>query len=455
MKKSTLIAVAVFSVLAATFLATRERQVNVGVHKLELAPVSAEALTELTFGTLTVRLENGAWTVGAGDKRYPADEGQVKAAQQALAELKADDFVSERPEKHAELEVDASKGLVVKASTATGVVRELVLGKASRSGGAYLREAKSNAIFATSGGLPYLARRDLTAWRRKSIATAKVEELKRVTLTPPTGSAWSLVSDAGDWKLEADVVKDYRFDPTAAQRVVGQLANLSAQDFSEAPVEAPLTVVKAELEGGKSLTLRLGAKRPDGTFALSVEGDAQTYLLPGWQAEQLLKDPEGLRDLRLMHFDVAQVERISLVSPGKKTVVAKEGESWKVVEPKVAPQFDPQQVTVQLGRLAALRGVKPVRDVAEPKAIVLVELTSKGGAVAHLRLSDGYAKGDDGLLFAINGPDRSWLEDGVDLFKRPAPLPQFKGGAGMQGLDQLPPEIRAQLEAQLRQQQPP
>lgn len=458
MQKPTLIAVSIFGVLALAFIATRERQVTVGVHKLELAPVSADALVELSFGPVVLRAEGGTWTVGSGDQRFPADEGMAKAAQQALAELKADDFVSDRPEKHAELEVDEAKGLPVKGSTTAGVVRSLVLGKASRSGGAYVREAKSNVVFALNGTLPSLARRDLTSWRKRAITTAKADEVSRVTVTPPSGAPWSLASEAGSWKLETAMPKDYRFDPAAAQRLVGQLAGLSAQDFPTGPLEEPSTTFTLELKGGKSVGLRLGAKRPDGTRMLVVDGDAQPYLLPSWQAERLVGDPEELRDLRLLHFAPAQVTRLSLVSAGKKTVVSKEGESWKVLEPKALPagfDFDPQQVTAQLSRLASLHGQKLVRDVPEAKAglgrpAVEVELALEGGATQRVRFgTEPYAKSEDGLTFTATAQDKSWLESGVELFKRPPPRPS----GGMQGLDQLPPEIRAQLEAQLRQQQ--
>lgn len=444
MKRSTVIAVAVFGTLALLFIATRERQVAVGVQKLHVSPVLADAITEMSFGPIVLKSESGGWTVGNSDKRYPADEGQVRAAAQGLAELKAEDFVTDRTEKHADLEVDGAKGVTVTASTASGVVRELVLGKASRSGGAYVREVKSNAVFTHNGNLPSLAKRDLTSWRRKSIVTFKLDEVSRVTF-----GAWSLVSDSGTWKLEGETASDYRFDAAGAHQLVNQLANLSAQDFLEGAVDGPVRQVKAELKDGKSLTLRLGAKRPDGTYALSVEGDAQTYLLPGWQAEQLLKDPEGLRDLRLLRFDPSQVERFSLVANGKKTIVAKEGEAWELVEPKTAPEFDAQQVGPQLARLASMRGLKLVRDLVEPKSSIQLELRLKGGATQRLRLSDNHAKGDDGLVYTVNAGDKAWLETGEAIFKRPPPPPS----GGIQGLDQLPPELRQQLEAQLRQQQ--
>ena len=50
MNRSTLIALGVFAALGLAFLATREREVKVGVHKLELQPVNSDSLVELQFG---------------------------------------------------------------------------------------------------------------------------------------------------------------------------------------------------------------------------------------------------------------------------------------------------------------------------------------------------------------------------------------------------------------------
>lgn len=456
MKKSTLIAVAVFAVLALTFWATREKQVNVGVRKLTFAPLNADSVVAVEMGAVSLRLDGTQWKVNS----FPADEAQVKALVQALADLKADDFVTERTEKHAELEVDEAKGLTVKASTSTGVVRDVVLGKASKSGGTYLRDAKSNEVFVTRGGLASLARRGVAAWRKKSITTAKADEIAAVKVSVANGNPYTL--EAGGEKLtNALLSKDYRFDSEAGKRMVAQLAALTAQDFEEGePKEQLNSTLELATKDGKTLALHVGEKRADGTSALRVDGDAQTYLLPSWQAELLLKDVEGYRDMRLLTFEPSQVSRLTVTSPGKKTVVQKEGEVWKLVEPSTAAEFDAEQVARLVSRLASLRGLRVVRDVAEGKtglaaAPVQVEVMLPGGP-QRLRLSasgpnasEVYAKGTDGLVYALGSQDKASFEKGAEMFKRPPPPPSFNGA---QGLDQLPPEIRRQLEAQLRAQ---
>jgi Domain of unknown function (DUF4340) len=473
MNKSTLIALAVFGVLGLAWVATREPQVNVGMHKATFSPVAADSITSIEVGgpnPVSLRLENGAWTVGAGaaEKRYPADEAQVKGLTQALADLKADDFVTERAEKHAELEVDPAKGLSVQASSATGVVREFTLGKASKSGGAYLRAGNSNEVYVTIGGLPYQVRRNVTAWRKKSITTAKADDVTALSVSLENGARFGLKLEGTAFTLEPGAVgKDFKFDPVAAQRLVGQLTSLSAQEFGDDAAEVVPNVFELSTKDGKKVSVRLGAKHPDGTFPARVDGDAQTYLLPGYQAEVLLKGIEGLRDMRLLRVDeVALVERLTVSAGGKKTVAQKDGGSWKIVEPKSLPagfDFDASQVDRQVSVLTNLRGLKVVRDVPEANvgvSAVTVAVELKGGAIKHVAFgsatstaSEVYAKADDGMLYAAPASDKAQFERGLELFKRPPPPPSFNGMQGIQGLEQLPPEVRKQLEAQLRAQQ--
>jgi hypothetical protein len=462
MKTSTKIALAAFAVLTVIFFATRESQVKVGLHQLVFSKVGADAITSIELGgpnPLSLKADNGVWNVIEKEKRYVADEAQVKAILQSLAELKASDFVTERAEKHAELEVDSTKGLTVKASTDSGVVRDFILGKASKSGGAYLRDPKSNEVFVVTGSLPWQVRSTLTQWRKKSIPLPKLDDVSKVTVATQDNS-YVLGLEGTAWKISAQTAKDYTFDEKAAKQLVSQAVSLSAQDFAEGDIETTTTVT-LETKEGKSHILRFGAKKTEGTYPLRVEGDPQTYLIAGWSAEQILKSPEDLRDTTLLRFDAAEVEQLTVTAAGKKVTVAKDQTSWKLVEPKTAPEFEGTQVDALLTRIQALRGLKVVRDVADAKAgisspSVQIQLNLKGGKSSAVRFGSGgpsegqvYVKGADGLLYSINAGEKASFEKGVELFKKPPPPPSF-GGA--QGLDQLPPEIRRQLEAQLRQQ---
>lgn len=454
MTRNTLIALAVFGALGLVYAVTREPQVAVGIKKLKPAPVKAEELVSLQVGALSLVKEGDAWKVSRDGKTYAADPNEVRAFTQALADFKSDDFVTDKAEKQAELEVDATKGLAIKASTATGPARELVLGKTSKNGGAYVRPAGSNDVFVASGSLGWLARKELSQWRQKRIDLAKREDLEKVTLQPTDGAPVVLNVTGTDVSLEGTAEPGYRFDSAAATRLVSQVTSLTAQDFSEEAVTPAFTVTLG-LKGGATRTISLGAKRPDGSVPVRVDGDAQTYVLSSWIAEQVQKDREGLRNLSLLTTAPADVTRVSLTSGGKRVVLEKKSDAWTVVEPKTLPagfEFDPAMVERQLFQLVGLRGTKVAREITISKPAATLELTLQSGQKHQLvvgpKLESGevHARGTDAFAMVAPGTVLSTLERGLELFKKlPPPAP-------MQGLEQLPPQLRAQLEAQLRQQ---
>jgi hypothetical protein len=92
-------------------------------------------------------------------------------------------------------------------------------------------------------------------------------------------------------------------------------------------------------------------------------------------------------------------------------------------------------------------------------------LTLEGGA--HQSLAFGkeaksdkgkevYVKGSaDTFTYAISDSQRSRFDSGVEMFKKLPPPPPNMAGGGMRGLESLPPDVRAKIEAQLRQQPHP
>lgn len=234
-----------------------------------------------------------------------------------------------------------------------------------------------------------------------------------------------------------------------------------AQDFLSSPADySDAHGFGLTLKSGKSVVVILGAtKREDGTFPLKVEGDAQEYAVPSYVAEQLDDGLAGLRDLSLMNFDVSKATKLSITSGSSKTVAVKDGESWKLVEPKAAPAgvtFDPQQVVAQLNRLRNARAAKAVEKAALGAASVTVEAIVENKPVTLVfgaetgSNAEVYVRGNaDTLVYVATGADKSSWTTGAQLFNKPAPPPDF---GNMQGLEQLPPDIRAKLMEQLKQQ---
>jgi len=159
MKRGTLIALGAFAILLGLVLATRERQVSVGVRKLELPQVDPAQFTalELTGArNITLRKEGTGWIVLDPSKpgaKFKADDGVVSGALSALGEVKNPDFITDRAERLAEYELDDAKGLKLKALPASGPAVEVVIGKAAKNGGVYVRKPGSNDVFAHQGRL--------------------------------------------------------------------------------------------------------------------------------------------------------------------------------------------------------------------------------------------------------------------------------------------------------------
>ncbi len=471
MNKPTLAALGAFVVLLLAFFATREKEVSVGVQKFDAPSLSTAAIESIVVsGPNVAKLERSAngWTVSDPSKpdvKFQADDPQVQSLLTALVEFKAPDFVTENDAKHAEYEVDAAKGTTV-ATTASGKTFTIVLGKSSKSGGAYVRKADGKAVFASPSPVSGMVKRDVGAWRKKSITTATLADVTQVDVARADGETFTLkAGEGGAWTLASGAPAGFRFDANVGQRLVTQLTSLQAQGFLAADADfAKAHLFTLTLKDGKTVKISLAStKRDDGTFALKVDGDAQQYAVASWVAEQLETKIEGLRDLSLLSFDPSKATKLTITVAGKKTIAALEGGAWKLVEPKTAPagvEFDGNQVVAQLNRLRGLRASKVVEvpvakaGLATPSALVEAVVDGKPvqvrfGADTGSN-SEVYVKGAiDDAVYAIAGSEKATWSTGAQLFNKPPPPPNM---GQMQGLDQLPPEIRQKLMEQLRQQ---
>jgi len=405
---------------------------------------------------------------------------------EALGEVKNPDFLTDRAERLSAYEVDEAKGLKLKVVQGQGPAVELVLGKSSKNGGVYLRKADSNDIFAHQGRLDWTVRKDVKDWRKRQMVALKGEELSQLVLRSKEGESVTLKAGAnpGEWSLAegTQTPAGFRFSAQAAQQLAQQLSSLYAQDFLEGEAAAdaatglgePHDSVEAHLKDGKKVVVHLGrqpeAKDGSATVPARVEGDAQVYQLSQYVASQLRKRLGDFRDLSLFGFDPRKVTKLKLQARGKTVVVVKEEEGWKLTEPAKLPdgfEFEPLQVGTQLSWLRSLRATRTVEgQVTDGQAglasqAALVEVTVEGEPVQTLRLgkeAPGAASGGkelyarsslDALTYAVGEGVKARLAQGLELFKRRS-QPGIAEAGQVQGLESLPPDVRRQLEAQLR-----
>ena len=129
--------------------------------------------------------------------------------------------------------------------------------------------------------------------------------------------------------------------------------------------------------------------------------------------------------------------------------------------PKTAPaELGVAQIGSAVAAALRIKGARVVSDVADAIGKdPSITVTTKSGTqtVQFGKAVDGsndvLVKGADGLVYAVSSSLRGRYEKPVELFKKPpAPPPGMGGMGGMQGLESLPPDVRAKLEASLKQQ---
>jgi hypothetical protein len=119
-------------------------------------------------------------------------------------------------------------------------------------------------------------------------------------------------------------------------------------------------------------------------------------------------------------------------------------------------EFDATQVAAQLSKLQGLRALKLVPEkTALGAASTTVELLVDGKPVKLVFGADSggnvLVKGNaDELVYETTSAEKTFWSGGAAVFKTPPPPPSF-GNGNINGLDQLPPEIRKQLMEQLKQ----
>lgn len=428
-------------------------------------------------------------------KRYAVEQSQFDAVLDAIAEFSPGDRVSNKADKLKDFELDDAQATHIVVETDKGKVLDLLFGRAAKSGGTTVRQAGSNDVFVAKGRLGALVKKDLSQWRKKSVTGKKAEDFTAVTVANKDGSTFTTTStseavpppaDGADpatpppppkktWALTtpSTLPAGFRLDAQALSRLSASLASLRANDFADdvsdegSGFSAAHTVVTGTLADGGTVVLHLGNGDDKSRVYARVDGDTQVYLVPESSAKSLDKRLDDLRDTTLFGDGaprtVDDVVAASFVSGKDKVSIKKAADgTWAVLEPKKAPaEFDVAQAGNVVAAALRLKGTRVLHDVADAGGTdPAIALTFGDGTTKAVRFgalkegeTEAKAKGADGLVYAVSAGIRARYAKPVELFKTPPAPPQGMGGmGGMQGLESLPPDVRAKLEASMRQQ---
>ena len=469
MKKGMLIAVGAAVVLLALILVFVQKEASTetppgteAASSRSLPSFDPARVTGLELSgarKATLQREGTGWTVwdpAQPEARFPADTAAVKNALESLARVSGAKFVTQETDRYMDFWMDSARGQKVRVLQEGAPPLEWVLGKDGAStGGTYVRTGAAPDVFEHPVLLGWLWRRRSMDWRDARLTRLEATDITRLVLRVGDEAPVTLTSDGapGGWRLEegTQVPDGFRFNPAVVERLAQDLAAAEVEDLlvGEPATQAAQSLsgardtVEARLKDGKTVALHLG--RPSTPTSLDpipvqLEGDARVFTLNGTDALRLRKRLTDLRDLRLLAFDTAKVNRLLLQVGDTRMVVAKEGAGWALVEPKPAPanfQFDGSQVEgllVWLQRLEATRLVDaqvPDAQAGLAQSVVLVELSGEGIPTQTLRLgnpvkaderlvSEVYAQGSrDGFTYAVDDSAQAWLAQGTALVKAP------------------------------------
>lgn len=499
LSKYALLSMVVFGGLAALTVVDlgANRNISVGVREMTLPTIDRENISKVDIAgkfKAILTKEGEAWMTAnpdSADKKFPADQAAVTRMLDAVKTLEAGAFISARADKHEELEVNDEKGTKVTFTDAAGKALSIYLGGYAKGGGNYLRLADSDEVFVGKGTVANTVRKNADQWRNKRLFDFAVADMTKVSMTPAGGTPYALISkkemtgegeaakETQSWTLADMSVlpANFRLDTSALGRIPQSLSTLSAAEFVDDAKGADVTgldgtAMRIAIEAnGKASTLLIG-KEEEGKRYAQVEGNPQIVRLSSYVAKNVSKKLADLRDLTILGAGPENISRVTWTAAGLSAELSKVDGAWQFkTNEKDAPPFDASTVPGKLRELTALRAARHIGMTGSVNAPMAKTLTidvafddgttkqMKFGALTPKGKKDEFknqvfAKVSDGHIYGVAKFQKDKQKKPGSLFKTPPPPPQGGGmggmGGGMGDLSKLPPELRKQIEAQMK-----
>jgi hypothetical protein len=243
------------------------------------------------------------------------------------------------------------------------------------------------------------------------------EKQEHTTLEKASPTEWR-VKQPGDWKADQSGVKQLLdalgklgFADTVTENVEKQ-AELGVADGKGAHI-----VVKDA--GGKTLADLLIGKSVGGFTMVRVAGHKEVWQATGLFPYTIAREPKAWRDHTVFDFALADVEKLTVESPGQKLVLEKlpadkdkPGDNqWKIVEsegaaPKTADALDAHQANASAQGMSNLHAADFADDKKKEDVIgkgQALTLTAMAKGQAHT-LYIGEQKGDDLYVATAESP---------------------------------------------------
>ena len=333
-------------------------------------------------------------------------------------------------------------------------------------------------MFIGKGALAGAIGRDADGFRERSLVPGlKADAIKALVIRPQENPEYTVekatANGTTQWNLGAGTTlpANFRVDHDALGRLAQAFAGLKASDFADdvAPAAAGIGTqgaVIATADDGSTVEVLFGSLDDKKRRYAQVKGAKQIYLVTAFARDGLLKPATAHRDLSLFDVDATAVTKARFTTGTNVVEVAKVDGAWVMNSPKTLPpdfEFDAAGVEGKLAGVVRLKASEVAPTETAPTTGTEVQLfttdETPAATVVLGALQEGADQSAKALVstsfdtnvYKMASYQAKRYADALSLFKkveRP-PMPPT-GAGGIQGLENLPPEIRAQIEAQIR-----
>jgi hypothetical protein len=380
------------------------------VRETRLLVASEDQIERLELGvgaSLTLRREDGEWTMAEGGRERPADDEAVAEYLRALRAQDAESFEPATPENLAARGLERPRGRVVARRSDGDEREEIVVGMVDTVG-VWVRRGDEPVIARYVGQADALLSPDALRFRSRVLVGREPDDVLRLSITRG-GVEEVLSTDNGAWRIEAPLALPA--DRVATRDLVRALATLRAVRWiadaasSSMALETPRLRARIELRDAsanehdhdhegeghdapalpRSIELSIGASTEGGAFA-RLTGEPVVFVVAD-EVVRALAQP--LVDREILALDTAAATRIAVTHATRTFVLERREGSW-MVDGRPAARDATDAFLERLRSLRA-RGAIGYGPAATTEATLTIEVSSPSG---DRRLEIGPADGE-------------------------------------------------------------